>query len=83
MAQLFDVLSPDGFSINRNSFFANEEVAKKGIEDFAKRYENQGYYSTSNREQISLDELKEHCRIVPIEVSQEDIDEDLIEIINE
>ena len=83
MVKLFDVLSPDGFSINRDSLFVNKKVAEKGIEDFAKRYENQGYYSTSNREQISLDELKERCRIVPIKVSQEDIDSGYVEIISE
>ena len=79
--KLFDVLSPDGFSINRSSFFANEELAKRGIDNFIKRYENQGYYSTSNREQISLDEAKEYCRIIEVNVDDDDIDD--IDIISE
>ena len=79
--KLFDVKSPDGFSTTMSCFFTSEELAKREIDNFVKRYENQGYYSTSNREQISLDEAKERCRIIPIDINDDDIDD--IDIISE
>ena len=79
---LFDAKSPDGFSTSRATYFTNEELAKREIENFAKRYEMQGYYSTMGM-RISLDELKERCRIEPKEISQEEIDECEYEIISE
>ena len=80
--KLFNVLSPDGFSTTMSCLFTSEELAKREIDNFIKRYEFQGYYSTSNRERISLDEAKERCRIIPIEVNDDDIDDD-IDIISE
>ena len=73
--KLFDVLSPDGFSTTMSCLFTSEELAKREIDNFIKRYEFQGYYSTSNRERISLDEAKERCRIIEVEVRvNDDID---------
>ena len=81
--KLFEVKSPDGFTTTRTyTLFTSEELAKREIENFAKRYEMQGYYSTMGM-RISLDELKERCRIEPIEISQEEIDECEYEIISE
>ena len=81
--KLFEVKSPDGFRTTQTyTLFTSEELAKREIDNFVKRYENQGYYSTSNRERISLDEAKERCRIIPIEVNDDDIDDD-IDIISE
>ena len=79
---LFYVKSPDGFSTSQTTYFTNEELAKREIENFAKRYEMQGYYSTMGM-RISLDELKESCRIFPIEISQKKIYEYGYEIISE
>ena len=73
--KLFNVLSPDGFSTTMSCLFTSEELAKREIDNFVKRYEFQGYYSTSNRERISLDEAKERCRIIEVEVRvNDDID---------
>ena len=73
--KLFNVLSPDGFSTTMSCLFTSEELAKREIDNFIKRYEFQGYYSTSNRERISLDEAKERCRIIEVEVRvNDDID---------
>ena len=81
--KLFEVKSPDGYRTKLTyTLFTTEELAKREIDNFIKRYENQGYYSTSNRERISLDEAKERCRIIPIEVNDDDIDDD-IDIISE
>ncbi len=65
MAQ-FDVFSPDGFAISREETYPSREVAESKLNEWVKRYEHQGYYSTSNRERISLDELANHCEIVQV-----------------
>ena len=65
MAQ-FDVYSPDGFAIDRTETYPSPEVAQQKLQEWVKRYEQQGYYSTSNRERIPLDELASRCSIVPI-----------------
>ncbi len=65
MAQ-FDVYSPDGFAISREETYPTLEVAEQKLQEWVKRYEFQGYYSTSNRERITLDKLASRCKIVPI-----------------
>jgi hypothetical protein len=62
----FEVLSPDGFAIDREETYPSVEVAKNKLDEWVKRYEQQGYYSTSNRQRIPLDELKDYCKIVQI-----------------
>jgi hypothetical protein len=65
MAQ-FDVFSPDGFAISREEIYPSREVAEQKLQEWVKRYEFQGYYSTSNRERITLDELASRCKIVEV-----------------
>jgi hypothetical protein len=61
----YDVISPDGFSISFTDTYGSVEKAKEAFEEWKKRFEAQGYYS-SNRGRIPLDELEEHCTIVEI-----------------
>jgi hypothetical protein len=65
MAQ-FEVFSPDGFAISREETYPSKEVAEQKLQEWVKRYEFQGYYSTSNRERITLDKLASCCKIVQI-----------------
>jgi hypothetical protein len=65
MAQ-FDVYSPDGFAISREETYPSREVAEQKLQEWVKRYEFQGYYSTSNRDRIPLDELASRCKIVEV-----------------
>ena len=65
MAQ-FDVYSPDGFPIHREDTYPSREVAEQKLKEWAKQYEQQGYYSTSNRERIPLNELESRCKILLI-----------------
>lgn len=67
MAIKYDILSPDGFSISFDEVWDSRQEAQEALNKWAKRYEQQGYYS-SNRGRISLDELADHCRIVPVEM---------------
>ena len=64
MAQ-FEVFSPDGFAISREETYPSKEVAEQKLQEWVKRYEFQGYYS-SNKGQIALDELASCCKIVQI-----------------
>jgi hypothetical protein len=61
----YDVISPDGFSISFSDTYGSIKKAKEAFENWKKRFEAQGYYS-SNGGRIPLDELEEHCAIVEI-----------------
>lgn len=62
-AKRYDVLSPDGFSIEINVGYNSRKKAKEAFERWVKRYEKQGYYS-SNNGRIPLDELEQHCHLI-------------------
>lgn len=60
------VLSPDGFTIEREpSEYPTMKEANKAFNNWKKRYEQQGYYS-SNGGRIPLNELKEHCQFLEV-----------------
>ncbi len=65
MAQ-FDVYSPDGFPIHREDTYPSREIAEQKLKEWAKQYEQQGYYSMSDRTRIPLDKLESLCKILPI-----------------
>ena len=62
---MYDVLSPDGFPIERESNYKTIQEAEVALDNFCKRFESQGYYS-SNAGRIDLDLLKESCEIIKI-----------------
>jgi hypothetical protein len=57
---IFQVYSPDGFSIMGSKTFSSLEEAKQQFDQWVKRFENQGYYA-SNKGRISLDDLEKSC----------------------
>lgn len=61
----WDVISPDGFSIDAVATYSSEEEAIAAFNAWKKRFEAQGYYS-SNRGRIALDELASHCKIIEL-----------------
>ncbi len=65
----YDVFSPDGFTIHPIDMYANRKKAKQALTEWVKRYETQGYYS-SNMGRISLSDLPNHCKIVPVTNNQ-------------
>lgn len=65
-----DVLSPDSFSIHHSDVYDTPEEALVALDEWVKRYERQGYYS-SKEGRISLGELKDFCSLVVIEVEEE------------
>jgi hypothetical protein len=57
----YQVLSPDGITIDFNKWtYPSMKKAEEAFENWKKRYEQQGYYS-SNFNRIPLNELKHHC----------------------
>lgn len=70
----FDVLSPDGISIEGGEY-ATRVAAESALRRWVKRFEWQGFYSTSRWERIPLAELPGRCRLVEVESDQEDSDD--------
>ena len=59
----FEVYSPDGFTIENDGGYSSMKEAETDFNNWAKRFEKQGYYS-SNDGRIPLDELIYHCKII-------------------
>jgi hypothetical protein len=59
----FEVYSPDGFTIENDGGYNSIKEAEIAFNNWAKRFEKQGYYS-SNNGRIPLDELVYHCKII-------------------
>lgn len=66
----FDVLSPDGISIE-GSEYVSRAAAESSLKQWVKRFEWQGFYSTSRWERIPLAEIAGRCRIVEIEADDD------------
>ena len=65
-AKYYRILSPDGIDIRHDKFKYKESEVQAELEAFTKRYEKQGYYSTSNREQIPLEDILYCCSVVAV-----------------
>jgi hypothetical protein len=61
--QKYRLLSPDGFDIEMDAVYTQSELMP-AFEKFKKRFENQGYYSTSNRTKIDLRDLEDYMQVV-------------------
>jgi hypothetical protein len=69
--QNFRVLSPDGFDLEMNKTYKTPQEVKEAINNFVKRFEPQGYYSTirnGERYQMPIDEIAENCTVIPFDV---------------
>ncbi len=63
--QQYQALSPDGFDLFNGERYNSTQEAEQAYHTWARRYNTQGYYS-SNKGRIPLDELRDHCKIIPI-----------------
>jgi len=62
--RMYAPLSPDDYPMQREGNLCFTCFgALRIIANFIKRYEPQGYYSTTDRKKIPLDEIKYHCRV--------------------
>jgi len=64
---MYDILSPDGFSISMVETWETEKLAEIALTEWVNRYSAQGYYSTSDRTKIPFEEIKINCTIIKIE----------------
>ena len=62
----YDVISPDGFSIHPTDTYKSKAEATFAFKQWLKRYENQGYYSSSQFGRIPLNEVIRYCKIVEL-----------------
>ena len=62
----YDVISPDGFSIDYSAVYKTKEDAMNSFYEWKKRFEAQGYYS-SNSGRIPLDELEDYCKLIEVD----------------
>jgi hypothetical protein len=74
----YDINSPDGFGMFMDRIYSSPEKAENDFQLWIKRFERQGYYSTSNREQISLDELRVRCKLIKFEFDLEEFEGEFI-----
>jgi hypothetical protein len=64
---MVQVLSPDGITIEFDAFdYPNMKEANKAFARWKKRYERQGYYSSSSG-RIPLNQLKANCTFIKTE----------------
>ena len=57
---VYNILSPDGFTISMEDFNTPEEAENYALE-WKEKFRNQGYYS-SNKGRILFDEILDHCK---------------------
>ena len=60
----WDVLSPDGFSISMSDTYDNPKKALEAFNEWLKRYEHQGYYSSVKYGKIPLNKVVNHIKII-------------------
>jgi hypothetical protein len=58
----FQIISPDGFSINAEGGFDTWQEALQYFDDWKNQFKRQGYYRNSRREQIHLSDLEDECQ---------------------
>lgn len=59
----YTVLSPDGFTIEREpTYYRSRKKSIEAFNDWKKRYEVQGYYSSSIHGRIDLLDLEDYCQ---------------------
>ena len=58
-----DIISPDGFAINREGTFKSVDEAMDALNSFVLRYSIQGYYSSVKYGKILLNDLPKYCSI--------------------
>jgi hypothetical protein len=60
----YQILSPDGFSINVDGGFKTKKAAMDFYEEWKRGYSTQGYYSSVNYGRIPLEDLDDYCQFV-------------------
>lgn len=60
----FEVLSPDGFTIEFDKpYYTSKKKAFEAFDKWKERYRVQGYYSSNQYGRIPLEELEDYMRV--------------------
>lgn len=62
----YDVLSPDGFSINFSDTYTSKKAAIKAAENWADAYKRQGYYSSVKYGRIPIEDILDYCNLIEV-----------------
>lgn len=63
----YQILSPDGFTIDCNvSYYKSIKQAKEAFKNWLQRYKIQGYYSSSKYGKIDLLDIEDYCQLVTL-----------------
>ena len=62
----YEILSPDGFTIEFGKSYSSMEEARQSFEQWKKRYEGQGYYSSVKYGRIPLSDLEHYCTLIEL-----------------
>ena len=65
--KVYDVLSPDGFSIHPSDTYPTIKEAKQAFTEWMKHFKQQGYYSSVRHGRIDLADLINYCKFISIE----------------
>jgi AAA+ superfamily predicted ATPase len=66
-AKKYQILSPDGFTIDCNTtYYKSIKQAKEAFKNWLQRYKIQGYYSSSKYGKIDLSNLEEYCQLITL-----------------
>jgi hypothetical protein len=61
----YQVLSPDGFTIEFDTVhYTSRKKAIEAFNQWKKRYELQGYYSSTKYGRIPLEDLEDYCQFI-------------------
>jgi len=63
MTEKFQIISPDGFTIERDQISYNKKDVEPAFNKWKSRFEFQGYYSSVKYGRIDLSELIDYCII--------------------
>jgi hypothetical protein len=66
-AKKYQILSPDGFTIDFNvSYYTSIKKAKEALKNWLERYKIQGYYSSSKFGRINLLDVEDYCQLIEL-----------------
>lgn len=67
MNSKYQILSPDGFTIERETpYYSSEKKAREAFNNWKDGYIRQGYYSSSRYGRIPLSELEKYCQFITL-----------------
>jgi len=63
----YQILSPDGFTIDFNiQFYRTKKAALQSLDNWILRYKIQGYYSSNNYGKIHYLDIKDYCQFIKL-----------------